>query len=138
MADRLSLDALVSDKLAALESLADDMAMSISNGLKAESRIFDLGSKKMMTFPDHKTRLYAFEVAMEHMVGKPVERQVVKYIDGKERSPAESLDELKQSPALRAALRAQLEEAEEAAGDQPAPKVRAVERPEIIIPAGEF
>ena len=111
----IDFGALVSMRLEKVEALADKMAAAIVNGLDAKSRMFNLATKEMEEFPDHKTRLHAFTTAMEHMVGKPVERQIVKHINepGQQVDEAETMRRLAESPALREAMKHAIAEVEE-------------------------
>ena len=126
---------LVADRLGRVEELADLMAGAITDGLRAESRMFNIGTKELERFPDNKTRLHAFEVAMEHMEGKPVERQIVKHINEPGQvDEAAVLSKLAQSPALREAMRAAIEEAEGSS----APVVQLPASKDNDAAAGEF
>ena len=106
---------LVADKLTAEPDFAQRMVEAVMVGLVAESRCYDMGKREMMTYPDCKTRLAAFNAAMAHLVGEPVKRiQVLQVAAGGE-TDAERMGRLLQSPAVRESLQAALNKA--AAGE---------------------
>jgi hypothetical protein len=85
--------------------------------LKADLRYYDKDAKKMVIYPDGKTRLNAAMGLLAQLEGEPVRRIVHQVINGSA-NQAGLMDELAHSPALRSAMRKTIDEAERVAEAQ--------------------
>lgn len=101
---------VVADALLAHPDFAGKMVAAILDGLVAVSRYFDMSAKKMVEVPDFKTRIATFRMVMDHLEGEPIKRIVTQHLN--EPGAEKTLEARLMSPALRAELRKQLEDAE--------------------------
>ncbi|MEI6070522.1 MAG: hypothetical protein WCS31_01915 [Verrucomicrobiae bacterium] len=100
-------------------------ASTIRSAMAAEHRVYDPEQKKLISFPDHKTRLAAAQLFLTHVEGMPVQKAEIVSVNIDGRREAE--ERIFRSPALLAAMRARLESAERCVGGN------AVEQPHRAV-----
>ncbi len=86
------------------------MADALDNALGATRRTWDAGAKEWVEEPDTRSQLQAFFGCLAHMEGEPIKR-IIHQHNGDGKAP-DVLAALRESPALRAAMRRELDKAE--------------------------
>ncbi len=102
---------VIADKLLADPAFVPSMLDAVTNALKA-TRGFWTGkgeSAEYVTEPDYKTQLNAFALLLAHMEGEPIKRIVHQHLNA---PAADPLQALRDSPALREAMRRELDKAD--------------------------
>lgn len=104
---------LLADRLLAEPDFIDAMVAAAMNGLRA-TRSFWTGkgeNAEHHTEPDSKVQLQALALVMAHMEGEPIKRIIHQHLGGDGSAP-DPLAALRESPALLAAVKREIEKAE--------------------------
>lgn len=109
------------------------------NGEKLAKMLDELSQAESVTnggkkIPDNRTRLSAATVILAYILGKPIERQEILNINMDADSAHNLAEKLKESPALRAAFRSILEQAERDGGDTTPQPATTIEAPASPVP----
>lgn len=80
--------------------------------LGAESRVYDMSAKELVTYADGKTRLGAAMGILAYSAGKPIERKEI--ISSNADSLESVMKRIQSSPELRKAMREVLDQTEKA------------------------
>ncbi len=100
----------LADYLLAQPGFIEDMGQVICRAIKAKTRHWDREAREFVIEDDCKTQLQAFALTVAHMEGEPVKRIIHQHLGAG--GQLDIMGALRESPALLAAAKAEIEKAE--------------------------